>query len=95
MAKFYGSIGFAKTTETDEGVWTEGITELNYFGDVVRNTRRLEPGENLNDNITINNLISILADPFATQNFHAMRFIDGWGLPGRSLMWKSSVPVSS
>lgn len=41
MAKFYGSIGFAKTTETDEGVWTEGITELNYFGDVVRNTRRL------------------------------------------------------
>lgn len=79
MAKFYGSIGFASTTETSPGVWEEGITELNYYGDVIRNTRRLEPGENLNDNITINNQISILADPFANQNFHAMRFVRWMG----------------
>jgi hypothetical protein len=79
MAKFYGSIGFAVTTETADGVWTEVITEYNYTGDVLRNTRRLEPGENLNDNLTINNSISIIADPFANQNFHAMRYVKWMG----------------
>lgn len=88
MAKFYGSIGFAVTTEkladeedTDSGtgVWEEVITEYNYTGDVIRNTRRLESGENLNDNITINNMISIIADPFANQNFHAMRYVKWMG----------------
>lgn len=79
MAKFYGPIGFAITTETSAGVWTEVIKEYNYIGDVIRNTRRLEPGENLNDNLTINNSISIVADPFANQNFHAMRYVKWMG----------------
>jgi len=79
MAKFYGSIGFANITETAPGVWTEGITEYSYTGDVIRNTRRLESGENLNDNITINNMISIIADPFANENFHAIRYVKWMG----------------
>mgnify|MGYP001450408843 FL=1 len=41
MAKFYGVIGYAETTETAPGVWAEVITERNYSGDVIRNTRRL------------------------------------------------------
>lgn len=77
MAKFYGPIGFAVTTEKASGVYSEDITEKYYSGDVLRNTRRLEPGENLNDEITINNIVSIVADPFANQNFHTMRYV-GW-----------------
>lgn len=79
MAKFYGSIGFAETTEVASGVWKEVITERSYMGDILRNTRRLEPGENLNDNLVINNQISIIADPFANQNFHAMKYVKWMG----------------
>lgn len=75
MAKFYGKIGYAETTETAPGVWTEVITERNYSGEVLKNTRRWRTGENLNDDLTIDNVISIVADPFAYQNFHAMRYI--------------------
>lgn len=79
MAKFYGKIGYAETKETALDVWTEGITERSYYGDVLRNTRRWESGENLNDNLNINNLISIVADAFAYQNFHSIRYIEWMG----------------
>lgn len=79
MAKWFGKIGFAETKETTPGVWEEQITEREYFGDLTRNTRRLQSSENLNDNITVANEISIVADPFANQNFHAMRYVEFMG----------------
>jgi len=79
MAKFYGAIGYAETSETAPGVWEEVITERNYSGDVVKLSRRWQAGENLNDDLTINNEISIVADPFAYQNFHTMRYIKWMG----------------
>ena len=75
MAKFYGAIGYAETIETRPGVWVEQITERNYYGDLIRNTRRLESSGELNDNININNEISILSDPYAIDHFHAMRYV--------------------
>lgn len=75
MAKFYGPVGYAKMVEVRPGVFKEQITEVNYFGDVLRNSRSLQSSENLNDNINIANKISIIADPFANENFHAMRYV--------------------
>lgn len=79
MAKYYGVIGYAETVETVPGVYEEQITERNYYGELVRNTRRLQTSDQVNDNINIANEISIIADPFATQNFHAMRYIEFMG----------------
>lgn len=79
MAKFYGAIGYAETKETAPGVYTESITERNYSGDVIRNTGKWQKGESLNDDLTINNSISIVADPFANQNFHTMRYVKWMG----------------
>lgn len=75
MAKFYGIIGYGETKETTPGVWVEEITERNYYGDILQFGRRWESGDHLNDNLNINNKISIVADPFAYQNFHSMRYI--------------------
>lgn len=83
MAKFYGEIGYATMTETKPGVWTEVITERKSSGDVIKNTRRWQAGENLNDDLMIDNKISIVADPFASQNFHAMRYVKWMGA-----LWK-------
>ena len=79
MAKWFGVIGFAATEETKPGVWVEKITERNYYGDVTRNTSRLQSSDQLNDSINVSNVISIVADPFANQNFHAIRYAEFMG----------------
>lgn len=89
MAKFYGKIGYAMIKETTPGVWVEEIVERSYYGDVIRNIRRLQGSENLNDDINVSNEISIVADAFANQNFHSMRYVEYMGAK-----WKvSSVEV--
>ena len=79
MAKFYGVIGFVETVETSPGVWEESATERNYSGDVIKDSKRWQAGENLNDNLTINNKISIIADPFAYENFPMIRYVKWMG----------------
>ena len=74
MAKWYGEIGFAETVETKPGVWVEQITKRNYYGDVTRESRRLQAADKLNDNVNISNQISIISDPYANENFHSMRY---------------------
>lgn len=82
-------IGFAELVETKPGVWVEDIIEHKYYGDLVRNNRRLQSANQLNDDINIANEISIIADPYAKQNFHSMRYVKFMGTK-----WKvSSVDV--
>lgn len=75
MAKFYGPVGYADTVETAPGVYKEQIVEHLYAGDLLRNTRQLQSGETLNDNINIGDEISIVADPYARQNIYKMRYV--------------------
>lgn len=74
-SKFHGVIGFAESVETSRGVWEDVITERKYFGDVLRNTRKLDDDGKVNDNISVGNSISILANPYAVQNFVNMKYI--------------------
>ena len=79
MAKWCGIIGYAEQVETTPGVWSEQITERKYYGDVIRNNRRLQSAGKLNDDINVGNEISIIADPFANNNFHSMRYVEFMG----------------
>ena len=77
MAKFYGEIGFGVSVEkpVGSGVYVDEVREVDYYGDVIRNSRRLEPGESLNDNLLVGNSISIVADEYASGHFFAMRYV--------------------
>lgn len=90
MAKWFGVIGFAETVETKPGVCEERITERKYYGDVIRNTRRLQSTDKLNDNIDISNEISIVADPFTSNHIYAMRYVEYMGA-----RWKVSTVDAS
>lgn len=79
MARYCGTIGYAVPTETSPGVIDEIIVTRKYYGDVLRNARRLQSADQLNDNIKVNNEISIVADQFAIQNFHMMRYAEFMG----------------
>lgn len=79
MAKFFGVIGFEQTVEVTPGRWEEKITKREYYGDLTRNTRRLQTTDQVNDDINVSNELSIVADPFARDNFHSMRYVEFMG----------------
>lgn len=79
MTKFYGAIGYGETVEVAPGVWKDEYTERNYFGDIIRNSGRFQTADKLNDDINIANEISIIADPYANQNFHLMKYAEFMG----------------
>lgn len=81
MSRYYGAVGYAETVDTGvPGVWSpDAITTRYYYGDVIRNTRRWEKGEGLNDDLNVNNQISILADAYALNHFFDIRYISWMG----------------
>lgn len=85
MAKWYGKIGYAEQIEVQPGVWDSNIIEHSYYGESIRNTRTLQNSGNVSDNINVGNQISIIADPYANQNFHSMLYIEYMGT-----LWKIS-----
>jgi hypothetical protein len=80
MAKFYGAVGYNHgTVEQKPGVFVESIVEKQYYGDILRNTRQLREGESVNNDLTVGNSVSIVADAYANEHFHAIRFVDWAG----------------
>lgn len=79
MAKFYGAVGYLNNVETSPGIWDETISRRNYSGDVIKNSKRWQNTEHLNDNIIVNNIISIIADPYAYDHFFTIKFVEWMG----------------
>lgn len=75
MGRFYGLVGFLITKETVPGVWTEEIDERPYYGDVLKHRMRWDSSGYLNDNLTLNNDFSIVADTYAYNNIGAMKYV--------------------
>ena len=79
MAKYFGKIGYSVVSETAPDVWAEEIVPRSYYGDVLSNNRRWESADGLNDNTLVSNRISIVADPFAYENFSRIRWVEWMG----------------
>jgi hypothetical protein len=80
MARFAGLVGFAGAqVENPPGVWKETLVERSYFGDVIRNSRGLQEAQKVNLDLTVGNSISIVADAYANENFHAIRYVAWMG----------------
>lgn len=81
--RFFGKVGYGVSVEDPDqnGVWEDTITERSYYGDVVRNHRRLTTGvqAEINSDLTISNSIEIVADPYALENFFAIRYVEWSG----------------
>ena len=86
MAKWYGVLGYVDKVEKEPGVWVEGVIERPYFGDVIKNIRHLQNSGEVNDNVNVTNQISIVADPYALNHIHTLRYAEFYGAN-----WKASV----
>lgn len=83
MAKYCGVVGYAYYDESKPFRSIENITEREYFGDVLQFKRRWENSEHQNDSFNVDNRISIVADPFAYEHFHAIRYVQWMGVKWR------------
>lgn len=75
--KFYDAIGYAESVERPggSGIFEDIIVEKKLFGDVLKNTRALEEADKVNNDRTISNRFSLMADVYASENFEAIRYI--------------------
>lgn len=78
MARFYGKVGFIDFVETSPGVWDQIATERSYSGDVKRISNRYASSivNGVNEDLVINNQISIIADPFINNHFPSIKYVE-------------------
>lgn len=77
--KFSGKIGFGILTETYEhsGIWQDTITERVYYGDFIKMSLRDQVNrDSVNDNVVLSHQVTVVADPFITQNYHNIRYVE-------------------
>ncbi len=92
MAKFYGQIGVADYVEDGLDIYRETIVEHPMSGDIIHKSNRFVAGQStINDNLTINMQISIIADPYLNEHFPSIRYVT-W----KGAKWKvTSVDTSN
>lgn len=75
--KFSGVVGFwTGDKEVSPGVFKPDIKEVSYTGDVTRNYRQSQSVSNqVNDNLNVNNQISILSDLYIRENWPSIRYV--------------------
>ena len=87
--RYYGKIGYFDTVEVKPGLVENHMIYKTYKGDVLRNYKRNQDGSKVNTDIAVNNSISIVADPYAQENFFKIKCVEWQGA-----LWKvSSVEV--
>lgn len=80
MTRFHGEVGFATSVEERPGYHKEVIQEFSYFGDLVRDTRRFERPDKVNADISIENVVKIVADDTLLRNFSTIRYVKWAGV---------------
>lgn len=83
MAKISTILGFTFTEESTDpnnpSVWGKVVTEKRYKADLIRNYKRNESSDKINDDFNISNQVSILADPFVNKNLSKLTYIEFLG----------------
>lgn len=80
MSKWFGKVGYDMTIEVERGLHETRIVEREYFGDTVstRWARNAQEGS-ANEGINLSMTISIVADPFAYENYGNILYAEYMG----------------
>lgn len=82
--RFAGEIGFSESVDRgdDTGVTINKIYRRPYYGDVLKNYRSWKENQfSTIGDITINNQISLVGDPFLFEHLQFMKFVIWMGRP--------------
>ena len=75
MAKFYGEVGYIVTDETSPGIITESILKKYYYGDEIKHSVWVQSSDKINDDLIPSSQVSIIADPYANDNYLKIRYV--------------------
>ena len=75
MARFCGKVGYVDTDKTSPGVYENTPEEYTYYGDITNISKRWQTNDNLNDDIRLEQNISIMADAYAWDNYYKIRYV--------------------
>lgn len=83
--RFAGKIGFVNTVQDseDDSIWTTQTVERMVYGDILRDTRNNDKSSYLNDNFTISNQFSIVADDYTYHNLQYIKYVNYLGTKWR------------
>jgi hypothetical protein len=81
--KWCDEIGFREEVEEEPGVWVSQITSRTFYGDVLRNSWQNQQGNKINEDLSISNSISVVADPFLLNNFQKIAYVSLHGAKWR------------
>lgn len=92
--RFHGPVGYAHDNVESfpgSGVWVDKVVEKNLYGNVTRNTRGIDTGDQVNPDVNVSNSISVVADAYAMEHFFKIRYVRWAGV-----LWNvTSVEVQS
>lgn len=83
MAKYAGLVGYVTQKETVPGVWASVTIEKKMRGDVIGLSNSFKQEDNVNDDVTLNKRISVVANPYAYANFTSLKYITYLGVKWR------------
>lgn len=76
MPKFYGEVGYSVMEETAPGVFMDRPVVHVYRGDIIKYISKWGTSPNgVNDDLSLNNRISIVGDAFAYEHFSDIRYV--------------------
>ena len=79
MNRWYGKVGYIETVEIEPGIWEEKETVRSYYGELVRNSSKFRISGDVNDDKDVSVELSIVADPYSSLHFHAIRYVEFGG----------------
>lgn len=90
--KWYGQIAFNNQTQVEPGIWeNNGPIVRNYYGDVLRDSKR-DQLQGINNDIVLVNILSVIADPFLINSFHDILYVTYGGSKWKISSVESNYP---
>lgn len=90
--KWYGQIAFNNQTQVEPGIWESGDPIVrNYYGDVIRDSKR-DQLQRINNDIVLVNILSVIADPYLINSFHDILYVTYGGSKWRISSVENNYP---
>ena len=75
MARFFGKVGYASTGTKVGGEWKPIITERDYKGKILNETRTDGSDTKTNEDVVLSSRISVVADRYALGNYSYIKYV--------------------
>ena len=85
MAKFAGLVGYVTQKESTSGVWLPETVERKMHGDVIRAASSFNANEKVNEDVILQQRISLVGDQYAYANFTGLKYVTYLGVKWKVL----------